>query len=789
MIEIEIDGKILQAEPGSMIIEIADQVGIPIPRFCYHKKLSIAANCRMCLVEVEKSPKPLPACATPITAGMKIRTCSAKAREAQKSVMEFLLINHPLDCPICDQGGECELQDLSLTYGRDVSRFNMGKRAVKDDDLGPLIETEMTRCIQCTRCVRFGEEVAGFRELGATGRGEDMQITTYIRHSMSSELSGNIIDLCPVGALTSKPYLYKARPWELQQAESIAAHDGIGSNIYIHTRRNKVMRVVPHENESINEMWLSDRDRFSYLALESEERLLQPMIKLNDVWQETSWEEALAFAVNGLQKVLAQYGAKQMAALASPSATTEELFLLQKLMRGLGSHTIDHRIHQTDFSDQKHAPFYPDMGIKIAEIEKQDLIVLLGANVQREVPIVAHRIRKATLRGSKVLSVNLVDYPCNFEQSDKIVTAPDKLINVLAGIAKALLTEQHASLLEVTELLKDVRPDAAAKQFAEQLKFGSQKVILLGALAQNHPEAATVRALAKLIASLSQAKFGYLSEGANSAGAWLAGAVPHRAPAGQPIAEVGLAASTALAASLPAYLLYGIEPELDCANPAAALNALAKAEFVLAFSPFKAEGYTQYADVILPIAQLAETAGTLVNIEGRWQSFKAAVTPFAEVRAGWDVLRTLAQQLQLPGFEYEDCAAVCAELKQIVDNAVMAEEKWFCPKEISAPVKRKGLMRLTEWPIYSTDSVVRRAQALQRSLTNEPTGIYMHADLAARMQLHDGIWVNVVQGSAQAQLPVIISARIPDECVWIPAGRPETANLGAAFGEVEIICM
>jgi NADH-quinone oxidoreductase subunit G len=776
MIEIEIDGKSLEVEQGSMIIEVADKHGIPIPRFCYHKKLSIAANCRMCLVEVEKAPKPLPACATPVTAGMKVRTCSAKARDAQKAVMEFLLINHPLDCPICDQGGECELQDLSLGYGRGISRFNIGKRSVKDDDLGPLIATEMTRCIQCTRCVRFGQEVAGIRELGATGRGEDMQITTYIQHSLESEMSGNIIDLCPVGALTSKPFRFTARAWELKQTASIAPHDCVGSNVYVHTRRNDVMRVVPRENETLNETWLSDRDRYSYLAVRSAERLQQPMIKLNSIWQEVDWATALEFAVDGLQKVLAQYGAKQIGALASPSATTEELFLLQKLMRGMGSHNIDHRLHQADFTDQKSAPLYPTLGIKIEELENQDTILLIGSNIQREQPIAGHRVRKASLRGAKILSVNLIDHVFNFSQSAKIIVAPNKLTRVLAGIAKALAAEH--------DLLKEIQPTAEEQVLAEQLKSGQKKIILLGALAQNHPDAAIVRALAQLIADVSQAQVGYLTEGANSAGAWLAGAIPHRGPAGVAIPE-GLTANTALAASLHAYLLFGIEPELDCANPLAALNALSKAEFVIAFSPFKSERYLQYANVILPIAQFAETAGTLVNCEGRWQSFLPASNPPGEVRPGWKVLRVLANQLNIPGFEYAAAEEVRDELQKLLDQTGALEEKRFELKEIKE-LSNQGLTRITEWPIYSIDSVTRRAPALQASATHESTGVYINADLAARLHLQEEQLVTARQGSAQAQLPVIIDARIPDDCVWIPAGRLETARLGAAFGEIEI---
>lgn len=796
MIEIEIDNKTVQAEQGSMIIEVADQNGIAIPRFCYHKKLSIAANCRMCLVEVEKAPKPLPACATPVTPGMKVFTQSPKARDAQKGVMEFLLINHPLDCPICDQGGECELQDLSLGYGKDVSRFNMGKRSVKDDNLGPLIATEMTRCIQCTRCVRFGQEIAGLRELGATGRGENMQITTYIEHSLESELSGNIIDVCPVGALTSKPFRFTARAWELNQSQSIASHDCIGSNIYIHTRRNAVMRVVPRENESINETWISDRDRFSYVAQHNPQRLRTPMIKVNGEWQETDWATALDYVASGLQRVITQYGAKQIAALASPSATTEELFLLQKLMRHLGSNTIDHRLHQTDFSDQKQAPLYPRLGITIAELESQDVIILVGSNIQREQPIAGHRIRKATLRGSQVLSINCLDYAFNFDQKNKIIISPDRLISGLAGVAKALLAQKQNPELAIVDMLKDVQPNAEENLFAEQIKNGQKKIILLGALAQNHPEAATIRVLTQIIANLCQANWGCLTEGANSAGAWLAGAIPHRGHAGNSLPEVGLPAATMLAASLHAYLLFGVEPELDCANSSAALNALSKAEFTVAFSPFKTENYLQYAHAILPIALCAETSGTFVNAEGRWQSFSAAVNPPHEVKAGWKVLRVLANQLNIPGHDYMASEEIRDELRKQVDVITSEIDQVSVQQRLPEndlrenntykDLQKTELIRITEWPIYSIDSTVRHAQALQESATHEATGVYINAEVAARLGLQAGIVVTVIQGGGKVELPVIINPRIPDRCAWIPAGRPETINLGAAFGTVEI---
>ncbi len=789
MIEIEIDGKTFQAEPGSMIIEVADKVGIPIPRFCYHKKLSIAANCRMCLVEVEKAPKPMPACATPVTPGMKILTCSQKAREAQKSVMEFLLINHPLDCPICDQGGECELQDVSLGYGKGISRFTEGKRSVKDDDLGPLIATEMTRCIQCTRCVRFEQEVAGFRELGATGRGENMEITTFIKHSISHEMSGNIIDLCPVGALTSKPYRFSARAWELDQVEAVAPHDCIGSNIYVHKRVQEVMRVVPRENETLNETWLSDRDRYAYTAVNSPARLHKPMIKVNNVWQETDWATALEFVADGLQKVLTQYGPKQIGAFAAPSATTEEHYLLQKLMRTLGINSVDHRLHQTDVSDQKYAPLYPSLGIKIEELELQDTILLIGSNIQREQPIAGHRIRKATLRGAQVLSINAVDYPVNFNLAEKIITAPDHFNLNLAGIAKALSAQSKADLpTQILDLLKEIQPSAIEQKFAAQLSSGEKKLILLGAVAQNHPEAATLRALAQLIGTLSSAKVGCLTEGANSAGAWLAGAVPHRGPAGAALPESGLAMNTGLGASLRAYFLLGIEPEFDAANPAAAVASLNKAEFVVACSPFKTDGLLQYTHAILPIAAFTETSGTYVNAEGRWQSFNAAVAAPGEARPGWKVLRVLGNQLNLADFDYVTSEQVRDELRVLVDAAVFPLPNPH-PKGdgIGKRAEGKGIMRITEWPIYSIDNMVRQSQPLQDSATNEPTAVYMNEKLAKDLQLQDGAMVKVIQGSAQAELPLMVDARIAAGCVWIPAGRPETATLGAAFGSVEII--
>lgn len=788
MVEIEIDGKVLQAEPGAMIIEIADKEGISIPRFCYHKKLSVAANCRMCLVEVEKAPKPLPACATPITAGMKVFTQSAKAKEAQRAVMEFLLINHPLDCPICDQGGECELQDVSLMYGADASRFSEGKRSVKDDDLGSLIATEMTRCIQCTRCVRFGQEIAGLRELGATGRGENMQITTYVEHSMTSEMSGNIIDLCPVGALTSKPFRFRARAWELQQKSSLAPHDCIGSNIYLHNLGQKVMRAVPRENEAINETWLSDRDRFSYLAVQSEQRLQTPMIKTVEGWKEVSWEEAFEFVTTKLQVIREQYGAEQIGALASPSSTCEELYLLQKFMRGIGSNNIDHRLHQIDFTDQDLRPGIPVSHVLLEQFEQQDTILLLGSNIQREQPIASHRVRKATLRGAQVYSVNMSDYPFNFTQTEKIIVSPNDFVLSLAKILQALVRNSEA-VKEVKILLRDVTPGIIENNIAEKLQEKNNKLIILGALAQNHPQASLIYSLARVIADVTGARLVCLTEGANSVGAWIAGAVPHRLPGGEVLEKNGLHVQAMLAKQLKAYILLNIEPEYDCANSHLALQAMGQADLVVALSPFKAKGFMYYADVILPISTFAENEGTYLNFEGRPQSFVAAVKPHGESRPAWKVLRVLGNQFLLENFNYDNTKQIYDEVfelgRSLVAKSAQLGQTLYWPQQLK--LESYPITRITEWPIYAIDSVVRRSYALQEAATNEPVAAYFNEKLAAKINLKpDQGVVKVKQGETEGYLPVVISARIPDNCVLIHAGREDTLEFAETFGPIEI---
>ncbi len=717
MIDIEIDGKKLQAKEGEMIIQVADEAGIVIPRYCYHKKLSIAANCRMCLVQVEKVPKPLPACATQVTPGMKVFTQSPVALAAQRAVMEFLLINHPLDCPICDQGGQCELQDLAVGFGNDTSFYHDGKRAVEDKDIGPLISTCMTRCIHCTRCVRFGEEVAGLRELGATGRGEHMEIGTYIEKSLRSEVAGNIIDLCPVGALLSKPFLFRGRAWELDSHESIAAHDCLGSNIYIHTRRNQVMRVVPQENESINETWLSDRDRFSYLGItQATDRITQPMIRQQGKLQAVSWQQALTHAVKGLQQVCSQHGAEAIGALTAPTCTTEEAYLLQKVMRGIGSHNIDHRLRQTDFSDQAYDPFHPGINFDLAALEKFDRMLLVGYNIHREQPLAGLRVRKAALNGAKIAAVSLLEHQYNFPLAEHKVVASNELIPLLAGIAKVLVNAQGEVSAQEQALLKAIDINAQHQELAALLQSGEHRCIVLGALALHHPQAAIIRSLTQLIARLANANYGCFTDGPNTAGAHIAGALPHRMASGAKVEKPGLTWQQMLAKPMKALLLMNVEPEHDVANSPAAMAAVQQAEQVIALTPYLTGALAEHADVVLPITPFAENMGTYVNVEGRWQSFRAAVLPQGDSRPAWKVLRVLGNLFELNGFGFESAPEVLAELREHLQQSDSDKQgQWYCPQTLDQ--HSDNLERVTECSIYAVDNVVRRSRPLQDSLT------------------------------------------------------------------------
>ncbi len=786
MLEIEINGQKIEAEEDAMIIEVADRHGIYIPRFCYHKKLSIAANCRMCLVEVEKVGKPLPACATPITPDMKVFTQSDMALNAQRAVMEFLLINHPLDCPICDQGGVCELQDLAMGYGRPYSYYTEGKRAVFNDDLGPLIETEMTRCIHCTRCVRFGEEIANLRELGATGRGEDMEIGTYVKHFMQSEVSGNIIDLCPVGALTAKPSRYEARGFELREHPSIGAHDCVGANTYIQSRGQEyvpqrfVMKVVPRDNEATNEIWMSDRDRFSFEGLSHQDRVFKPRLKKAGAWVEVEWREIIPIVVQKIQMIIEKKGAHNLAALASTNSTTEEFYLLQKLMRALGSNNIDHRIRTQDFSDQHLTPEFPNMGPSISELEDQDVILLVGSDIRNEQPLINLRFNKALQDDTKMMVINPLDYPTTFKCSEKIISLD--MIQVLAAVAK-VLTEKAGQPMTA---LNDVIADDQAIAVATMLKSAEKAVILLGAFANDHPQAADLRKLVRIIGEFSGARIGVFSDGANTSGAWLAGAIGHRGAANAKVSEEGLHAQALLTTNpVSAYCLLGIEPEYDCAYSSAALATLKQADFVVCINTFTTKAMLDYADVILPMAPYTESAGTFVNINGEWQSFDAVSVPHGESKPAWKILRLLAKMFELDGFGYPDSQAIRDELKQKVQQIPA-----YQPQEVvleTLPAVNNELIRLAPWHMYRADPLVRRAGALQAVRGEDQTAIIINQMMADHLKLVSGDRVSAIQNENRITLPLIINNRLADNVVLIPSGLDETAGFGQAFSSVELI--
>jgi NADH-quinone oxidoreductase subunit G len=782
MATIEIDGQTLEVNNGKMIIEAADDAGIYIPRFCYHKKLSVAANCRMCLVEVENNRKTVPACATPVSDGMKVFTKSPAAVKSQQIVMDFLLINHPLDCPICDQGGECELQDVSMGFGRDVSEYEESKRAVVDDNLGQLIATEMTRCIHCTRCVRFGDEIAGVRELGGLGRGEEMQIGTYVEHSLRSEVSGNIIDLCPVGALTSKPARFTARAWELQQYDSIATHDCLGSNIHVHVRRNELMRVVPKENETINETWLSDRDRFSYLGVKHSARLAEPMIKKDGQWVSVDWQTALTFAANGISKVIKQHGVDSFAALASSSSTVEEFYLLQKLMRALGVNHVDHRLQQTDFRDQHLQPNMPKSSLSYAELEQQRCVLIVGSNLNREVPLAAVRVRKAVLNGAQVFSLNPVDYVVPFDVTASVTVAAQDLVWQLASLLLAVVKDPAKLSTDAQKLLIGLKPDATICRIAEELS-NKNAVIVTGAIYANHPNAAILRTLTALIAQHSGAKTLHLTFGANSAGGWLAGMVPHRTAAGQAVEKPGMDVQSAIDAKLKGYFLLGTEPDCDISNPYGARQAMLAAECVVAVSAYQTAALQEYADVILPMAAFAETSGTFINIDGTWQTVRGALKPYGGARPAWKILRVLGNILHCDGFEYNSSDDVLQELKVLVENSSAHDEsELFFPDTL--PAHQKYLTRVGEWPLYRCDMLVRHANALQNCASADSASIHIHPDTADHYKLND--IATVSQGDIEITLPVIRNKRIAPDSVWVQNALPETVDLGHAFAKITI---
>lgn len=722
IVNLEVDGVAVQGRKGQMIIHVTDASNAYVPRFCYHDKLSVAANCRMCLVEVEKAPKPLPACATPIGEGMKIHTKSPKAIAAQKATMEFLLINHPLDCPICDQGGECELQDLAMGFGRDAARFAEGKRVVKDKNLGPLVSTDMTRCIHCTRCVRFTAEIAGIQELGTMGRGEATQISTWVEKSVDHELSGNIIDLCPVGALNSKPFRFQGRSWEMTQQPLISPHDPIGTNLNAHVRRGTLMRVVPRENEAINETWISDRDRFAYEGIYARDRLMTPLIRRDGVLVPTDWETALEAAATGLKQVLAAEGPQALGVLSLPTATTEEGWLLNRLARGLGVANLDYRLRQLDTRDQSADPLFPGLGITLADLESIEAMLVVGADLRQEAPMFAHRVRKAATRGgARVSFLNPARFPYFFPVAHYSTVPALGMVAKLASIGRAVAELTGQTLPAVLEFA--AAADESDRAAAQALLHGERRLVLLGGLAERHPAYADLRAVAAALAGLAAARLGYLPTGGNATGLALAGVLPHRTAGASPAPAAGLDAGSMWRQGLAGYVLFGgIEPSFDVVHGEAA-HALARARFVLSLSPFAATAGNDHAHVVLPIGTFAETSGSFTNVEGRWQSFVAVARAVGESRPGWKVLRVLGNLLGLPGFDYTSSDEVRTELLTVLGERVSAplDTSYRGAWSVAGPVPGA----LEDLPMYQVDPIVRRAEALQQTrMAARPRAVY-----------------------------------------------------------------
>ena len=708
LVNIEVDGRPLQARKGQMLMQVTDGAGIYVPRFCYHEKLSIAANCRMCLVEVEKSPKSMPACATPVMEGMKVLTRSPRALAAQKATMEFLLINHPLDCPICDQGGECELQDLALGFGSASSRFDERKRVVKDQNLGPLISTDMTRCIHCTRCVRFTAEIAGLQELGTTGRGEDMEVGTWIERSVDHELSGNVIDLCPVGALNSKPFRHRARSWEMTEHPLISPHDPTGTNLYGHVLRGRLMRVVPRHNEEINETWIADRDRFSYEGIYSDDRLQAPMLRTEGRWQQVSWDVALSATADMLKAAARAGGSRAIGWLGSPGATTEELYLLARVARALDSHNIDTRLRQQDFTDQDHDPAWPGLGLALAGIESLDSLLLVGCHVREQAPLIAHRVRKAALRGARVSLLATAPQESHFPVKHQIVVTPADLLAELAGLLQAAIEQGGRPAPEaVVALAASVTASDAHREVVASLRSG-RGAIVLGGVAMRHTRYADLRAAAAALATLTGATLGYLPDGGNAAGAALAGALPHRVAGGRPDSQPGLNVRQMLESPLTACVLFGgIEPEHDL-GPQDASAALSACPRVIAITPYASASLMSVARVLLPMGTFAETSGTYVNVEGRWQEFRGCAQAVGEARPGWKILRVLGNLLGLDGFDQESSTQVLDELRRIAGQ--VGYDGRFAGKR---PVGAQRGGTTAALPIYGVDAIVRRSRPLQ----------------------------------------------------------------------------
>lgn len=765
MLEIEIDGKKVEVADGSTVMDAANKVGTYIPHFCYHKKLSIAANCRMCLVDVEKAPKPLPACATPVTNGMKVTTHSDKAVKAQKGVMEFLLINHPLDCPICDQGGECQLQDLAVGYGGGASRYQEEKRVVVNKNLGPLISTDMTRCIHCTRCVRFGQEVAGIMELGVANRGERSEIMAFVDRTVDSELSGNVIDLCPVGALTSKPFRFSARTWEMSRRRSISPHDAFGSNLVVQVKHDQVKRVLPLENEAINECWIADRDRFSYEALSADDRLTKPMVKQGGQWVEITWPEALQYAVEAINGVNAEHGSSAIGAFVSPHATLEEMHLAQRIVRGLGSDNVDFRLRQSDFSVDAYRRGVPWLGMAISDIAELDRILVLASSLRKDHPLFAQRIRQAAKRGAEVSIVASALDNQLVKLTHAVKTAPNDLVPTLASLAVLLAERKGLAVAADVAAVADVSLATLVSGVADSLASGRRIGLFLGNAATQSPEFAALWRVAAEIERLSGGVLGMIGESANSVGGYIAQAMSSSSNV-----------ETMLATPCKAVILVGVEPALDFADGVRAVSALKQADSVIALTSFRS-AVEDVADLMLPIGPFAETAGTYVNCEGRAQNFNAAVKPLGDARPGWKVLRVLGSTLGLDGFSQETVEAV----RDGIAHRAMPLSNDLAAAPIVRAERFDGLSRIADVGIYATDPLVRRAGSLQRTRdAAEPTA-RLSKTTFEMLNIAPGSRVKVSSASGAVVLTAELDDGVADGCVRVAAGRHETAGLGAMF--------
>ena len=768
MVEIELDGKAVEVPQGSMVMHAANKLGTYIPHFCYHKKLSIAANCRMCLVEVEKAPKPLPACATPVTQGMKVFTHSAKAVEAQRSVMEFLLINHPLDCPICDQGGECQLQDLAVGYGKSNSRYEEDKRVVFHKNVGPLISMqEMTRCIHCTRCVRFGQEVAGVMELGMVNRGEHSEITTFAGQTIDSELSGNMIDLCPVGALTSKPFRYAARTWELGRKRSVSPHDSLGANTTIQTKANKVMRVVALENDAVNECWISDRDRFAYEGLNSADRVTTPMVKQGGQWLETDWQSAMDYVAHSLKTISSENGPETVAALAHPISSTEELYLLQKMIRGLGSNQVETRLRQTDLKGAASAPW---LGMPIAKVSELDRVLVVGSFLRKEQPLIATRLRAGAKRGLQVSRIDAGGDDWLIPVTG-ITATPSAWVNALSEVALAVAKAKSVSAPTGTP---NLTVSAAAQKIADSLLSGTSTSVLLGSAAIAHPHASDLHVLAQFIAEQTGATLGFLPVGGNAVGASLVNAN-------------GAGVESVLSGDRRAVILMNIEPDADLPNPVQARAALAKANTVIALSAYKSADLLEVADVILPISTYTESVSTFVNSEGLAQTIQPAVKPLGDSRPAWKVLRVLGGLLNLDGFLYNMPEEVLGEA--LGENYCTKLNNQSAATSLinGNATPSAGLERLSDVGIYAGDQIVRRSSALQ--LTRDAkrgNQVGLGQALFNELGLKEGDAVRVTQGGQSVDLPATLEANLAKGAVRISAGTMASAHLGSMFGPVTV---